>query len=126
MYDYSVVQIYIRFYVYITDALARRLETEKDGRLSPYAGLCYICSGNLDKFVQNWNENTDVNNTPLSLQVSYTYMEYKVVYNIINVAIDRKSNVTDCCFKQKTGLEMLNMFHHCTRTCIYSLVKCSV
>ncbi|KAJ8319239.1 hypothetical protein KUTeg_004330 [Tegillarca granosa] len=55
-------------FIPLCDTLARRLETEKDGRLSPYAGLCYICSGNIDKFVQNWNENTDVNNTPLSLQ----------------------------------------------------------
>ena len=52
-----------------SDTLAHRLETEKDGELSLYASLCYICSGNLVKMVENWVRNTDNNNTPLALQV---------------------------------------------------------
>lgn len=52
------------------DALASRLETEKHGELSLYASLCYICSGNLEKLVENWARNTDNNNAPLALQVS--------------------------------------------------------
>ncbi|XP_076465161.1 protein transport protein Sec31A-like isoform X2 [Babylonia areolata] len=52
----------------LCDALAARLETEKNGELSLYASLCYICSGNLGKLVENWVRNTDSNNTPLALQ----------------------------------------------------------
>ena len=50
--------------------MAARLETEKNGELSLYASLCYICSGNLTKLVENWARNTDNSNTPLALQVS--------------------------------------------------------
>ncbi|KAK7501450.1 hypothetical protein BaRGS_00007254, partial [Batillaria attramentaria] len=52
----------------LCDKLAARLETEKDGELSLYASLCYICSGNLEKLVENWVRNTENNNTPLALQ----------------------------------------------------------
>ena len=34
--------------------LGARLETEMDGSLRDHAGLCYICSGNVEKFVQWW------------------------------------------------------------------------
>ncbi|KAL8602789.1 hypothetical protein ACOMHN_055172 [Nucella lapillus] len=52
----------------LCDTLAARLETEKKGELSLYASLCYICSGNLGKLVENWVRNTDSANTPLALQ----------------------------------------------------------
>lgn len=60
--------------VCVSDALAARLETEKNGELSLYASLCYICSGNLTKLVENWARNTDNNNTPLALQVCGSVM----------------------------------------------------
>lgn len=52
----------------LCDKLAARLETERDGELSLYASLCYICSGNLERLVENWVRNTENNNTPLALQ----------------------------------------------------------
>ncbi|KAL3876454.1 hypothetical protein ACJMK2_034299 [Sinanodonta woodiana] len=52
----------------LCDTLAARLETERDGDLSAYASLCYICSGNLEKLVQNWLSTTDHTNSPLALQ----------------------------------------------------------
>ena len=36
------------------DVLGGRLETEMDGQLKDNAGLCYICSGNVEKFVEWW------------------------------------------------------------------------
>ncbi len=37
-----------------TDLLGGRLEKEMDGAYRDNAALCYICSGNVDKFVQCW------------------------------------------------------------------------
>ena len=56
------------------DSLAYRLESEKDGELSLYASLCYICSGNVEKLVENWVRNTENNNAPLALQVKETIL----------------------------------------------------
>ena len=36
------------------DVLGGRLETEMDSQLKDNAGLCYICSGNVEKFVEWW------------------------------------------------------------------------
>ncbi|XP_021375424.1 protein transport protein Sec31A-like isoform X2 [Mizuhopecten yessoensis] len=55
-------------FVSLCDTLATRLESERAGNLSMYASLCYICSGNVDKLVENWNYNTKANNTPMGLQ----------------------------------------------------------
>ncbi|XP_059175772.1 protein transport protein Sec31A-like isoform X2 [Physella acuta] len=52
----------------LCDTLANRLETERDGELSLYASLCYICSGNVEKLVENWVKNTEDANQPLALQ----------------------------------------------------------
>ncbi|XP_041363036.1 protein transport protein Sec31A-like isoform X2 [Gigantopelta aegis] len=52
----------------LCDSLAHRLESEKDGELSLYASLCYICSGNVEKLVENWVRNTENSNAPLALQ----------------------------------------------------------
>ncbi|XP_062589643.1 protein transport protein Sec31A-like [Saccostrea cucullata] len=52
----------------LCDSLAQRLELESAGDLSVYASLCYICSGNVEKLLQNWYANTEGNNTPLGLQ----------------------------------------------------------
>ncbi|KAK7113259.1 protein transport protein Sec31A-like isoform X2 [Littorina saxatilis] len=52
----------------LCDTLAARLENERNGELSLYASLCYICSGNLTLLVENWARNTNNNNTPLALQ----------------------------------------------------------
>lgn len=52
----------------LCDVLASRLESERNGELSLYASLCYICSGNVDKLVDNWVKNTENGNQPLSLQ----------------------------------------------------------
>ena len=40
--------------VLYVDVLGGRLETEMDGQLKDNAGLCYICSGNVEKFVEWW------------------------------------------------------------------------
>ncbi|XP_060064136.1 protein transport protein Sec31A-like [Ylistrum balloti] len=55
-------------FVSLCDTLATRLESERAGNLSMYASLCYICSGNVDKLVENWQRNTHANNTPMGLQ----------------------------------------------------------
>ena len=55
--------------VYFVDSLAVRLESEGEGEYSMYAGLCYVCSGNVEKLVENWHRNTEAGNAPLSLQV---------------------------------------------------------
>ncbi|CAL1529193.1 unnamed protein product [Lymnaea stagnalis] len=52
----------------LCDTLAKRLETERDGNLSLFASLCYICSGNVEKLVENWIQNTEDSNQPLALQ----------------------------------------------------------
>ncbi|XP_025110625.1 LOW QUALITY PROTEIN: protein transport protein Sec31A-like [Pomacea canaliculata] len=52
----------------LCDGLAARLETERNGDLALYASLCYICSGNLEKLVENWVQNTENSNSPLALQ----------------------------------------------------------
>ncbi|XP_050394528.1 protein transport protein Sec31A isoform X2 [Patella vulgata] len=52
----------------LCDALASRLESENNGKLSLYASLCYICSGNIERLVENWIRNTENNNEPLALQ----------------------------------------------------------
>ena len=36
------------------DLLGGRLEREMDGAHRENAALCYICSGNVDKFVECW------------------------------------------------------------------------
>ncbi|KAK3089875.1 hypothetical protein FSP39_007256 [Pinctada imbricata] len=50
----------------LCDTLALRLESE--GEFSVYASLCYICSGNVEKLVENWHKNTESGNSPLALQ----------------------------------------------------------
>lgn len=52
----------------LCDTLATRLETEGNGDLAQYAGLCYICSGNVEKMVENWFSTTKSNNSPMALQ----------------------------------------------------------
>ncbi|XP_078319996.1 protein transport protein Sec31A-like isoform X1 [Crassostrea virginica] len=52
----------------LCDTLAERLETESDGDLGVYASLCYICSGNIEKLLRNWFDNSEGQNTPLGLQ----------------------------------------------------------
>ena len=37
-----------------TDVLGERLEAEDDPGYHDNAALCYICSGNVDKFVECW------------------------------------------------------------------------
>ena len=48
-----VTLIKLHFYSF-TDVLGGRLESEMDGMLRDSAGLCYICSGNVEKFVEWW------------------------------------------------------------------------
>ena len=38
----------------LPDLLGERLESEGEGRYQDNANLCYICSGNVDKFVECW------------------------------------------------------------------------
>lgn len=52
----------------LCDTLATRLETERDGALSLNASLCYVCSGNVEKLVENWIKNTEDTTQPLALQ----------------------------------------------------------
>ena len=51
------------------DLLAMRLETERNGEMSGYAGLCYVCSGNLSRLVEHWSRNAENCSAPLALQV---------------------------------------------------------
>lgn len=52
----------------LCDTLAARLENEVGGDLASYAGLCYICSGNVEKMVENWFNTTQNNSSPVALQ----------------------------------------------------------
>ncbi|XP_064595245.1 protein transport protein Sec31A-like isoform X2 [Liolophura sinensis] len=52
----------------LCDMLGSRLEKERRGEFSGYASLCYICSGNVNKLVDNWMKITPATNTPGSLQ----------------------------------------------------------
>ncbi len=36
------------------DLLGERMENELEGRYHDSASLCYICSGNVEKFVECW------------------------------------------------------------------------
>ena len=42
------------FFPLCVDLLGERLESEQEGRHRDNASLCYICSGNVDKFVECW------------------------------------------------------------------------
>ena len=44
----------LRMCVPSLDLLGERLEDEGEGRYRDNANLCYICSGNVDKFVECW------------------------------------------------------------------------
>ena len=39
--------------VIFADVLGGRLETEAEGKYRTSASLCYICSGNVEKFVES-------------------------------------------------------------------------
>lgn len=52
----------------LCDSLGARLEVDKGGEYSMYASLCYICSGNVQKFVENWQTNSQSTESPLALQ----------------------------------------------------------
>ncbi|GFR63763.1 transport protein Sec31A, partial [Elysia marginata] len=52
----------------LCDTLATRLESEQNGALSLNASLCYVCSGNVEKLVENWIKNTEDATQPLALQ----------------------------------------------------------
>lgn len=64
----------------LTDTLAVRLENEGNGELSPYAGLCYICSGNVEKMVENWFSTSQNSNSPMALQVNVVLCMYFCMY----------------------------------------------
>ena len=48
------VCLFVLFVCFCLDLLGQRLETEFDGRYRDNASLCYICSGNVEKFVECW------------------------------------------------------------------------
>ncbi|KAL4240586.1 Protein transport protein Sec31A [Mactra antiquata] len=52
----------------LCDTLATRLENEGSGEFAPYAALCYICSGNVEKMVENWCTTSQNSNSPMALQ----------------------------------------------------------
>ncbi|GAB1598791.1 protein transport protein Sec31A-like [Argonauta hians] len=51
---------------FLCDLLGARLESDKES--SVYASLCYICSGNVEKLVENWQQNSQNVNEPSALQ----------------------------------------------------------
>ena len=72
------------------DSLATRLETERNGALSLNASLCYVCSGNVEKLVENWIKNTEDSTQPLALQVSH--LEKDSVFYLIITSEDPIEN----------------------------------
>jgi hypothetical protein len=51
------LNVYVHVHIHkheLVDVLGGRLETEMEGQLKDSAGLCYICSGNVEKFVEWW------------------------------------------------------------------------
>ena len=40
--------------VLLVDLLGERMETELGGQYQDSASLCYICSGNVEKFLDAW------------------------------------------------------------------------
>ncbi|XP_065910857.1 protein transport protein Sec31A-like [Dysidea avara] len=51
----------------LCDQLGERMETELGGQYQDSASLCYICSGNVEKFLNAW-EKSAPSTTPLALQ----------------------------------------------------------
>ena len=39
--------------LFLADMLGSRMEREMDGKLQANASLCYICSGNVERFVES-------------------------------------------------------------------------
>ncbi|XP_013384747.1 protein transport protein Sec31A-like [Lingula anatina] len=68
----------------LCDTLGIRLENEQHGKLSAYAILCYICSGNIDYLVECWVKQTHNSNSPQGLQdlVEKVMVLRKAVENI--------------------------------------------
>ena len=56
----------LRFYL---DKLGSRLEASDNTALSSNAVLCYICSGNIEKFAEGWVRQTPDNGSSMALQV---------------------------------------------------------
>lgn len=52
----------------LCDSLGHRLEVDNGGEYSLYASLCYICSGNVQKLVENWQNNSQSTESPMALQ----------------------------------------------------------
>jgi protein transport protein SEC31 len=69
----------------LCDLLGDRLEGEGEGRYRDNANLCYICSGNVDKFVECWN--TTANSSPVSAVALQDLME-KVI--LLQRAVERE------------------------------------
>uniref|UniRef100_A0A147BUB7 Protein transport protein Sec31A n=1 Tax=Ixodes ricinus TaxID=34613 RepID=A0A147BUB7_IXORI len=52
----------------LCETLGKRLETERNSTLVPYAMLCYICAGNLEKLASCWVQLQKKADSPQSLQ----------------------------------------------------------
>jgi protein transport protein SEC31 len=52
----------------LCDLLGDRMEREASGAFSEHACLCYICSGNVDKFIDCWRKSTEDTCSPVALQ----------------------------------------------------------
>ena len=51
---FTSIRTFIHSHLMHVDLLGERLECEDEGRFRDNANLCYICSGNVDKFVACW------------------------------------------------------------------------
>jgi protein transport protein SEC31 len=69
----------------LCDVLGGRLEGEGEGRYRDNANLCYICSGNVDKFVECWNKTA--NGSPVTAVALQNLME-KVI--LLKRAVERE------------------------------------
>ena len=70
-YDLILLENKSSLQLLFVDKLGARLEQCSQPDLAANAVLCYICSGNIDKFVECWTkQSTDGCNTPAALQVT--------------------------------------------------------
>ena len=51
----ELVRVDMTYYtILLVDLLGERMETELGGQYQDSASLCYICSGNVEKFLDAW------------------------------------------------------------------------
>ena len=67
------------------DKLGSRLEASDNTALSSNAVLCYICSGNIEKFAEGWVRQTPDNGSSMALQVRIKHADLLLPWGVIGM-----------------------------------------